>query len=312
LEWLGWLGWLGWIGWAMAVPPYTIIDNTYLLTPSIPTYEGGNNSEIVITTLNDFNTSIYAGRKIDNLLDHYGTHLDAPYHFGGPGTKYVNQISASQLTGIACVVDVRTSVSLNDDYAVTIADLLKWEGKNGAIPKNSIVVMKSGWGKRWSSVTQYRNADDEGVMHFPGFSPEAAKWLLDQRDVLGLAVDTLSIDIGSSTSFSAHQIWNRANKWALENLANVETLPESGALMVIAPLFVINGTGSTARVYSFIFTPTPTPSPTPSPAPSSNDTFCQLVLLVGILIVVVAVGILVYRLFFMKSIPTDERNMTVG
>ncbi len=226
--------------------PRNIVDNTHTLAPGIASYSGVDT--IVITSLFDFPEFSFAVNALE-LPEHFGTHVDAPYHFGGPGHLFVNEIAVEDLVGPAVVVDVRDQVASDEDYMLTRRDLRDWERGHGRIPPGAIVIMFSGWGERWDDPLAYRNFHD-GAQHYPGFSAESVQWLLDNRDIVGLGIDTLSIDHGPSTDFIVHGKLNGDDKWAVENLANLDQIPEAGGLMVVSPMKIEDGTGGTARVYT--------------------------------------------------------------
>src|SRR5216110_2810817 len=165
------------------------------------------------------------------MLEHYGTHLDAPAHFP-PGKTTVDQIPVKQLFGAAVVIDVRAESSKDADYQVPAARIEDFEKKYGRIPEGAIVLLRTGWGSRWPDVQKYRNQDAKGKMHFPGFSVEAAK-LLISRKVSGLGCDTLSIDYGASEDFAVHHVSLGAGLYHLENLADMSELPETGASLIV-------------------------------------------------------------------------------
>jgi len=229
-----------------AMVPRHIVDNTQTLAPGIPTFSGVDT--IVITPVFTFPMHGFAANALA-LPEHFGTHVDAPFHFAGPGHLFVSGIAVEDLVGPAVVVDVRDKVASDEDYRLTVADLRAWERGHGRIPRGAIVIMFSGWGERWGDPDAYRNFHD-GALHFPGFSAESAQWLLDQRDIVGIGIDTLSVDYGPSTDFIVHHIVNGANKWAVENLANLEQTPAKGGLMVVSPMKIEGGTGGTARAYT--------------------------------------------------------------
>ena len=233
-------------GGAIAGVPRNIVDNTRTLAPGIPTFSGTDT--IVITPVFTFPAHGFAANTLA-LPEHFGTHVDAPFHFAGPGHLFVNQIAVQDLVGPAVVVDVRDKVVSDEDYRLTVADLQAWERRHGRIPRGAIVIMFSGWGERWDDPDAYRNFHD-GALHFPGFSAESVQWLLANRDIVGIGIDTLSVDFGPSTDFIVHHITNGENKWAVENLANLEQLPASGGLMVVSPMKIQGGTGGTARAYT--------------------------------------------------------------
>lgn len=184
------------------------------------------------------------------MLEHYGTHLDAPAHFP-TGKTTVDKIAPEKLFGPAVVIDVRAEAERNADYLLTAQEIADWEVKHGKIPSGAIVLLLTGWGSRWPDVARYRNQDAKGVMHFPGYSVEAAKMLLE-RKVSGLGCDTLSIDPGNSPDFPVHHLVLGAEVYQLENLASLGEVPETGAVLVVAPIKLEGGSGGAARIFALL------------------------------------------------------------
>jgi len=184
------------------------------------------------------------------MLEHYGTHLDAPAHFP-PGKTTVDQIPVKQLFGPAVVIDVRAESGKNSDYQLVAARIENWEKRHGRIPEGAIVLLRTGWASRWPDVRKYRNQDAQGKMHFPGFSAEAAK-LLIQRKVSGLGCDTLSIDHGASSDYAVHHLALGAGLYQLENLADLSELPETGAFLIVAPIKLEGGSGGPVRIFALL------------------------------------------------------------
>jgi kynurenine formamidase len=184
------------------------------------------------------------------MLEHYGTHLDAPAHFP-PGKTTVDQIPVRQLMGPAVVVDVRAEGAKDVDYQLPAAGLEEWEKRHGRIPEGAIVLLRTGWASRWPDAGRYRNQDAQGKMHFPGFSAGAAKLLLE-RKVSGLGCDTMSIDYGASGDFAVHHLALGAGLYHLENLADLSELPESGAFLIVAPIKLEGGSGGPVRVFAVL------------------------------------------------------------
>ena len=186
--------------------------------------------------------------------EHGGTHMDAPIHFA-QGKLTADQVPLTSLVGPAVVVDVRDAASADRDYRLRIEDLERWEAKYGRIPEGAIVLMRSGWGRYWPDRLSYLGTDQRGDvanLHFPGFSAEAAEWLLTQRAIDAIGVDTASIDHGPSKDFIVHQIVNGANKPALENVANLDRLPEQGATLIALPMKIGGGSGAPARIVAVL------------------------------------------------------------
>src|SRR2546428_6829177 len=184
------------------------------------------------------------------MLEHYGTHLDAPAHFP-PGKTTVDQIPVKQLFGPAAVIDVRAKSGKDADYQLGTARVEEWEKRHGRFPEGAIVLLRTGWASRWPDAQKYRNPDAKGKMHFPGFSAEAAK-LLIARKVSGLGRDTLSIDYGASEDFAVHHLSLGAGLYHLENLADLSELPETGAFLIVAPIKLEGGSGGAARGFALL------------------------------------------------------------
>jgi kynurenine formamidase len=184
------------------------------------------------------------------MLEHYGTHLDAPIHFP-PGKMTVDEIPARKLFGPAVVLDVRIEGAKDSDYQVPAARVEEWEKRHGRIPEGAIVLLRTGWASRWPDGQRYRNQDAQGRMHFPGYSVEAAK-LLIERKVSGLGCDTMSADYGASEDFAVHHAVLGAGLYQLENLADLSELPESGAFLVVAPIKLEGGSGGAVRVFALL------------------------------------------------------------
>jgi kynurenine formamidase len=184
------------------------------------------------------------------MLEHYGTHLDAPIHFP-PGKTTVDQIPAKQFFGPAVVLDVRAEGEKDADYQVPVARVEEWEKKHGRILEGSIVLLRTGWASRWPDAQKYRNQDAQGKMHFPGLSAEAAKVLIS-RQVSGIGIDTMSVDYGASEDFAVHHLALGAGLYHLENLADLSDVPEAGAYLVVAPLKLEGGSGGAVRVFALI------------------------------------------------------------
>ena len=184
------------------------------------------------------------------MLEHYGTHLDAPAHFP-PGKTTVDQIPVKQFFGPAVVLDVRAEGAKDADYQLPAARVEEWEKRHGPIREGAIVLLRTGWASRWPDAQKYRNQDAQGKMHFPGFSTEAAK-LLIERKASGLGCDTMSIDYGASSDFAVHHLALGAGLYHLENLGDLSELPEAGAFLVVAPIKLEGGSGGPVRVFALL------------------------------------------------------------
>jgi kynurenine formamidase len=186
--------------------------------------------------------------------EHGGTHLDSPLHFAR-GRRSVDQIPLSDLIGPAVVVDIREAAGRDRDYQLTVADLERWEARYGQIPRGSIVLVRTGWGKYWPDKRAYLGTDkpgDTANLHFPGISETAAEWLVRRRAPRGVGIDTASIDHGPSKLFRAHQVFCSADIYALENVANLDQLPATGATLIALPMKIAGGTGAPTRLIALL------------------------------------------------------------
>jgi kynurenine formamidase len=187
--------------------------------------------------------------------EHGGTHVDAPIHFSKNG-RTIGQVPLQEWIGPAAKIDVTGKSLANRDYQLTVEDILAWEKKHGQIPQGAWVIMQSGIdGRFYPNRKEVLGTGKTGKaavaeLHFPGFSPEAVSFLLAKRTITGIAIDTPSIDPGTSRDFKVHQALCNAQKLALENIANLERIPESGAMLYVIPMFIKNGTGAPARVFA--------------------------------------------------------------
>jgi kynurenine formamidase len=189
--------------------------------------------------------------------EHGGTHLDAPIHFAEKG-RSIDQIPIEELIGPAVKIDVVAACAKDRDYLLQVADVERWETLHGSIPPQAWVIMYTGIGTRhYPDRKQVLGTDRAGEaaipeLTFPGFSPDVAAWLIKNRQITGVAIDTPSIDYGRSTDFKVHQILYGAGKLGLENIANLDKLPESGAVLYVMPMLIREGTGAPTRVFALL------------------------------------------------------------
>jgi len=183
------------------------------------------------------------------MPEHMGTHIDAPNHFVGGGAS-VDSLGVERLLRSAIVFDISERVAAHASALLDIADVVAWERRNGMVPRGSVALVHSGWGGLWADPAAFRN-DADGVMRFPAVSVGAARLLLLERGVVGIGVDTLSADNGEAADSPCHRLVHGAGGFILENLANLERLPEKGAFVLVAPLPIVGGSGAPARVLAF-------------------------------------------------------------
>jgi len=205
------------------------VDLTHELSPEVPLFPGAE--PMRITTLVTVRQNGYYGNRLD-LWEHSGTHMDAPAHFAEGGLT-AEKLPVETLIAPLAVIHIHEKAARDPDAQVTLDDLLAYERQHGRLPKGALVAMHSGWEARWKDPKAFLNQDASGTLHFPGFSPEAAEFLVREREIVGVGVDTLSLDFGPSKDFKAHLILLGAGKYGLENLANLAQVPPAGALIFV-------------------------------------------------------------------------------
>ncbi len=188
--------------------------------------------------------------------EHGGTHLDAPLHFA-EGRQTVDAIPLGHLVGPAVVVDVSEAALADADYQVSVADFEAWEAEHGRLPDGVIVLLNTGYAQFWPDRLRYMGTDERGAeavakLHFPGLHPDAARWLVAQRAVHAIGLDTPSIDYGQSTLFESHRALFDANIPAFENVANVGSLPVHGFVVAALPMKIRGGSGGPLRIIAFV------------------------------------------------------------
>lgn len=225
-----------------------IVDLTHVLTSGLPDFQPGEDG-FHYTTLKTLAKDGYAIGSFCTA-EHYGTHIDAPSHFA-QGQPSIDEIPADKFILPCVVIDVRKEVESDPDYRLTVDKIKSFERK-GKIPKGSAVLLFTGWADKWADTKAYRNADDKGVMHFPGFSDEAADYLVNTSQVATLGIDTLSIDCGASHDYPVHSHALAKGIFMIENLDNLSQLPARNATLYCGPLKIKGGSGSPARIIAIL------------------------------------------------------------
>jgi kynurenine formamidase len=229
---------------------HQVVDLTHTLDELFPTYSGQQQLEIEVLATFENNG---ANLKRWLLAEHTGTHMDAPIH-ASLDQDTADVIPVESLVVPLVVVDIRAKVSDNDDAQLTPDDLATWESQHGRIPEGACVAMYSGWETRLGTPGAFRNADSEGIMHFPGFHVDAATFLIEEREVHGIAVDTLSLDYGPSADFATHYAWLGSNRWGMESVASLGSMPAHGATLVAGGPKIAGATGGLCRCIGLIHT----------------------------------------------------------
>ncbi len=225
----------------------SVVDMSHAIDESFPTYFGtpGIEYEAMGTFAKDgFNLNRLT------LMEHTGTHIDAPLHFSADG-QAVDEIPLGNLVCPLVKIDIAARAAEDPDTQVTPDDLTAWISANGDIPNRACVAMYSGWDSKTGG-DGFRNADGDGVMHFPGFHVEAVKMLMEQTSATSIAVDTLSLDHGPSADFATHYAWLPTNRFGIECIAGLGQMPASGATLMVGAPKIGRVTGGPARIFGMV------------------------------------------------------------
>jgi len=198
----------------------------------------------------------YYSAYMYSAAEHGGTHIDAPVHFAR-GRYSVDQIPLEQLMGNAVVIDVTRQAAKNRDYRITRADIQNWEKQNGKLTAGTVLLLRTGFGKYYPNRKRYMGTDERGPaavakLHFPGLHPDAARWLVANRQIKAIGLDTPSIDYGQSTLFESHRILFEKNIPAFENVANLDMLPAKGFTVIALPMKIKGGSGGPLRIIAML------------------------------------------------------------
>ena len=235
--------------WAMPAPterPLKVLDLGHPLSDADPTWSGEKAFSRTATAT--FEKDGYAMGKV-STDEHFGTHLDAPSHFGGSWTTA--KIPVDRLVRPAVCINIAAKVAVEEDYRLAIEDIRAFESRSGPITEGVLVLVATGWDRRWKEPGRTMNVRN-GVKHFPGISVEAATLLARDRKVAGIGIDTPSVDYGPSERFETHRTTMPLNVYHIENAANLTALPAAGFTVVIAPVNIVGGSGGPTRVFALI------------------------------------------------------------
>ena len=188
--------------------------------------------------------------------EHVGTHLDAPIHWvSGRDREDVSQVDPSRLIGPAAVIDKSAEAAADPDYLLTMDDVREWESRHGPLPDGGWLLYRTGWDARASDQQAFLNANETGP-HTPGITIECARWLAEEAPVVGVGVETVGTDAGAAHSFEpafpCHSFLLGAGKLGLTQLANLSQLPPTGAVLIVAPLKIVKGSGSPCRALALV------------------------------------------------------------
>lgn len=188
--------------------------------------------------------------------EHGGTHLDAPVHFAAGGST-TDRVPLDRLIGAGAVLDVTAACARDRDYLVRVDDFERWEQAHGRLEPGALVLIRTGYSARWPDAGAYLGTAERGPaavpkLHFPGLDPAAARWLIEQRRVKAVGIDTASIDRGQSTSFEAHRALAAHGVPVFENLAALDQLPPRGATVIALPAKIEGGSGGPLRAIALL------------------------------------------------------------
>jgi len=227
-----------------------IVDLSYPLNKNSAFWPGENYTPFELHTIATVEQNGVLSKAFSSP-EHLGTHIDAPNHFAKDQIS-VDKIKPESLFAPGVVIDAVGPVSLDPDFRLSPDHIKAWETQHGRIPDGAIVLLHTGWDRHWGDALRYQNKDARGDMHFPAFSAEAAKLLIEERKVRGIGLDTMSMDYGLSKDFPVHKIVNSAGRYGLENVANLDKLPPRDFYLFVAPMKIETGSGGPTRIFAVL------------------------------------------------------------
>lgn len=229
-----------------AIPANSIVDMTHVMSPTFPVWPG--NEPFAMETLSTVVPDGFYTNKL-SYYEHTCTHLDAPAHFVD-GAPTADLLPVENFVAPLAVIDISARATDDPDTGVTPDDIAAWEAANGPLPAGAFVAMYSGWEARLVDPASFINQDADGVQHYPGFTPEAATFLLDERDIVGIGVDTLSQDPGNSTDFGTHIAILSAGRYGIEGMASLGLVPPAGGTIVVGAPKHLHASGGPTRAFT--------------------------------------------------------------
>ena len=224
-----------------------IVDLTHYLDATSPVWPG--NEPFAAEPMKTFENDGFYQQKV-SFWEHTGTHIDAPIHFIEDGITS-DAIDIGTLFAPLAVIDISDRAAEDPDTALTVDDILAYEAAYGELPMGALVAMNSGWSSKWNDPEAFVNLDDDGVQHYPGFHPDAAEFLVTERDIVGIAVDTLSQDPGNSTDFGTHVTILGAGKYGIEGMNNLAAMDPAGATVYVGAPKWADSSGGPSRIIAF-------------------------------------------------------------
>lgn len=224
-----------------------IVDLTHFLESTSPIWPG--NEPFTTEPMKTFENDGFYQQKV-SFWEHTGTHIDAPIHFIEDGIT-ADAIDISTLFAPLAVVDISARAAEDADTSLTVDDILAYEADYGELPTGALVAMNSGWSSKWDDPEAFVNLDADGVQHYPGIHPDAAEFLVTERDIVGIATDTLSQDPGNSTDFGTHITILVAGKYGIEGMNNLAAMDPAGASVYVGAPKWEGSSGGPSRIIAF-------------------------------------------------------------
>jgi len=236
---------------------HEFVDLTHAFGPGIPHWPGFDDERR--TTLYHYDQGI--GTKGHGFLAHeychvgqWGTHVDPPAHFVH-GTRLLDEIPVDEMLLPLVVIDVSQQATADPDYRITMQDIERWEQRHGPVPAGAFVAMRTDWSQRWPDAAAMRNEDEAGVAHYPGWSQQVLSYLYEERGITASGHETTDTDPGVATSagdYSLEAYILGQDRYQIELLANLDAVPEYGAIAVVSWPKPLKGSGFPARVFAIV------------------------------------------------------------
>lgn len=231
-----------------AIRGLQVVDLTQPLRSNIPLFPGDPAFEIQPWA--SYDKDGYFINRI-SIGEHSGTHWGTPNTFIA-GARSADRVAVEKLVVPAVVIDIRDKAKQNQDYRLSVQDIRQWERTNRRIAAGSVVILFTGWQDKWSDPIAFINKDANDVLHWPGFSADAVKFLVSQRQIVGLGTDTHGADAGNDQDYGASSAMYEADGMILECLGGLNQLPDQGATLIVGGLPIEGGSGSPARVFGLL------------------------------------------------------------
>ncbi|CAG2161696.1 unnamed protein product [Oppiella nova] len=236
----------------------SIVDLSHPLNSQTLHWPEARDFELRVTqngTVRRGETNIWIQSDEIYMATHTGTHLDAPCHFSRGKWSVADIPIINLVDRPVAVIDVVAQSVATRDYELSVDDIHSWEKMNGQIPDNSVILVRTGWARFWPKKLEYFGTETKEIplLHFPGVHPSAAQWIVDNRQIVGIGIDSPSIDHGQSKQYKSHQILNAKNIYLLENIAQtIHKLPAIGSSLTLLPLKIEGASGTSVTVIARI------------------------------------------------------------